>query len=352
MTGAMTMANLILAAAAPPGRDRGFWMPDQASGFAARIDDIFMFITWLSVFFFILIVGLMVLFMFKYRRPAADHSPNVNAATHHTPLELTWTIIPLVLVIFIFYIGMMGYLELRQAPADAYRINVEARKWSWQFTHPNGAIEGQTLTVPKGRPVQLVMTSTDVLHSLFIPAFRVKQDVVPGRYSTLWFEATRTGQFDLFCTEYCGTGHSTMGAVVRVYEEDEFRRVIQEMADWIRDIPVERLHQAGPRVFRQYGCIQCHSLDGRIGIGPSLLQTHELFKAGENRRMDDGTTVLVDENYLRTAITNPRRYTVEGFRNQMPVMQFQDREITALIEFIHRLDEFELDDQGLPIGEY
>lgn len=339
----MTMLNFIFAAALP-GRDRGFWMPDQASGFSGHIDWIFMFITWLSIFFFVLIVALMAWFMIRYRRPSMDHSPNVTAATHNTPLELTWTIIPLVLVIVIFYIGMVGYIELRSAPADAYRINVTAQKWSWTFEHPNGAIEGETLTVPAGRPVQLVMTSSDVLHAMYVPAFRVKQDVVPGRYSTLWFEATRPGEYDFFCAEYCGTNHSNMGGVVRVLEESEFIETVQEMADWLEDVPQERLFEAGPRLYRQRGCVACHTLDGRPDIGPSFRETHENFVEGRERRMADGQQILVDENYLRTAITNPRRYTVEGFVNQMPVLNLSDREITALIEFIRRLDEF--DDEG------
>jgi cytochrome c oxidase subunit II len=336
MSDPMTMLNFIFAAAVP-GRDRGFWMPDQASGFAGTIDAVFMFITWLSIFFFVLIVGLMVWFMIRYRRSEADHSANIKAATHNTPLEVTWTIIPLILVIFIFYIGMVGYIELRSAPADAYRINVEARKWSWQFEHPNGAIEGDELTVPLGRPVQLVMTSTDVLHAMFIPAFRVKQDVVPGRYTTLWFEATREGEFDFFCAEYCGTNHSNMGGIVRVMEEEAFIDEIARMAVWIDEYEEERLFEAGPRLYRQRGCIACHTLDGRPDIGPSFRETHEHFVEGRERRLADGRTVLVDENYIRTAITNPRRNTVEGYVNQMPVLNLRDREITALIEFIRRL---------------
>jgi cytochrome c oxidase subunit II len=345
----MTMLNSIFFAAALPGRDRGFWMPEQASGFAHTIDWIFMFVTWLSIVFFVLIVGLMVWFMIRYRRPAADHTPSVDVATHHTPLEVTWAVVPLILVIFIFYLGMVGYLELRSAPADAYRIIVEARKWSWQFEHPNGAIEGDTLTVPADRPVQLVMTSTDVLHAMFIPAFRVKQDVVPGRYATLWFEATRPGEYDFFCAEYCGTGHSNMGGIVRVLPEDEFTEEIARMAVWIDEIEEERLFTAGPRLFRQRGCVACHTLDGRPDIGPSFRETHEHFVEGRERVMADGQRILVDENYLRTAITNPRRTTVAGYVNQMPVLTLRNREITALIEFIRRLDEF--DEEGVLIEQ-
>lgn len=329
-------------------RPRGFWMPEQASSFAGSIDAVFMFITWLSIFFFVLITILAIWFAYRYRRPSSDHTPNTNAATHNTPLELTWTIIPLILVIIIFYVGMLGYVELRSPPAETYDVQVTARKWSWTFEHPNGAIENEEVHLPQGQPVRFIMSSEDVLHSVFIPAFRVKQDVVPGRFTTLWFQAERAGQFDLFCAEYCGTQHATMYAVVTVLPQDEFDEKIVELAEWLDDVPEDRLHIAGADRRLTGVCLTCHTVDGSPLIGPSFRETHELW--GQERTMSDGTRKVVDENYIAEMIQYPNRYTVEGYpAGQMPNFQLRDRQMRAIVEFIKRLDEFELDDRGRPI---
>ncbi len=179
------------AGAAPSGP---FGMPEQASTLAPDIDFIFAVITWICIFFFVLIVALIVIFVVKYHRP-----PGVQAesnVTHNTPLEVVWTVIPLILVIVIFYVGMKGYINIRSAPLGAYEINVIAQKWNWQFNYRNGATTSE-LIVPVNTPVKMIMRSKDVLHALFIPAFRVKQDVVPGRVTSLWFEATKNGVYDL-----------------------------------------------------------------------------------------------------------------------------------------------------------
>lgn len=338
--------SLSLAAAdALPGR--GFWMPPRASSVSDTVDFAFNLITWISTFFFILIVVLMAVFIVKYRR--VNGRETEQTVTHHTPLELTWTIIPLILVIIIFYVGMMGYLEIRTSPVDAYEVQVTAQKWHWEFEHRGGCSEVNVLRVPVNRPVRLVMGSNDVLHSLFIPAFRVKQDVVPGRYTTLWFEATRTGTFDLFCTEYCGTQHAQMVGHVIVYDEDEFEEAMRECREWLDEIPDPELHLAGAHLYNR--CMQCHSLDGRPVIGPSFQETNEYFRDRRQRVLDDGRQVQVDENYLRESILNPRTYTVAGYPDTMPPFQGQlsERQLRALVEFIKRLDEIELDDRGRPV---
>lgn len=339
-------ASLLLASS-----ERGFWMPIRGSTVAPGVDLIFDVITWISIFFFILIVVLMVIFVVKYRRQSADHSASVDAATHHTPLELTWTIIPLILVIVIFYIGMQGYINIRNAPPGAYEINVTAQKWSWSFEHRNGCSSTGVLHVPVGRPVKLIMTSQDVLHSLYIPAFRVKQDVVPGRITTLWFEATAAGEYDLFCTEYCGREHSSMIARVKVYEEEEFQAAVAECANWIDDYSDERLHEAGARLYTSR-CSQCHTLDGSIKIGPSFRETHEHIVNNEEREFTNADNRVVDEQYIWDSIVNPGGEVIAGFPNAMPPFQGQlkPREIQAMISFIKRLDEFDnegnLIDQG------
>jgi cytochrome c oxidase subunit II len=338
-----------LLAAAPSEivpRARGLWMPEQASTVAPSVDFVFNLITWISIFFFVLITVLLVIFVVRYRR--VEGRERLESPTHHMPLELTWTIIPLMLVIVIFYMGMQGYLHLRSAPVDSYEVYVTAQRWWWEFEHrDSGCRETHVLRVPVNRPVRLIMTSEDVLHSLFIPAFRVKQDVVPGRYATLWFEATKTGEFDLFCAEYCGKDHSVMVARVIVYEEEDFQAAVEQCAAWIDPVPEELLHYAGAELYGR--CISCHSLEPNVRvIGPSLMDTHNLW--GQERRFADGRTRVVDENYILDSIRVPGRDVVEGYPNSMPAMpQLREREARALVEFIRRLDEIELDDRGRPI---
>jgi cytochrome c oxidase subunit 2 len=332
-----------------------FWFPEQASTVAHSVDLVFNIITWISIFFFVLIVILMGYFMVKYRRlePTTRATSNV---THNTPLELTWTIIPLILVIGIFYAGMMGYLNLRHSPLGAYEVQVDAQRWSWNFSHRNGCSEPNILRVPVGRPVKLLMQSSDVLHAAYIPAFRVKQDIVPGRITTLWFECNKPGTYDLFCAEYCGKDHSQMHALVIAYEQQEFEAMLQECADWAKNTPDEALYTKVPqRIFPR--CASCHSLDGKSGTGPTWRGVWHEIETG-NIVFTDGTK-LADlmgpgkmfaspEDYIRRSILNPQEKVVMNFSGAMPTFQGQlkDREIMAVIEFIKRLDEF--DDAGKP----
>ncbi len=315
-----------------------FGMPEQASTIAAGVDWMYDFITWLCIFFFVVIVGAMVIFMIKYRRRA--HVADTGGPTHNTPLEITWTVIPLILVIAIFYIGLKGYVHITTPPANSYEIEVTGQRWFWTFRYPNGATETNILHVPVHRPVKLTMGSDDVIHAMFIPAFRVKQDVVPGRRTQLWFEATRVGEFDLKCAEYCGTQHSQMIGKVIVYDEDEFEVVIEELARWIDDVPDEKLHLAGALMYNQ--CSSCHTLDGSDLIGPSFKETHELFKAAGTRQLADGATVAVDDDYLQQSILKPLDQIAKGYPSSMPPgigTQLGARKLQALVQFIIRLDE-------------
>lgn len=344
----MSLLSTILPKTLAAGpAERSFWMPEQASTGASSVDLAFNVVTWISIFFFVLVVAIMAVFIIKYRRVEGREAE--QTATHHTPLELTWTIVPLALVIVIFYVGMVGYLDLRVAPTDAYRVHVTGQKWSWNFEHPSGCIEANILRVPAGRPVRLQMSSDDVIHSLYIPAFRVKQDVVPGRFSSLWFEATEPGTYDLFCAEYCGTDHSKMVGQVIVYEDEQsFDEAIRECREWIEDVPQEALYIAGSQLYNR--CQSCHSLEGPSAIGPSFLETHELLVEGGQRRLADGSTVTVDEEYIRESILDPSAKIVEGRVDQMSSFQGQltTRQLMALTEFIRRLDEIPLDDRGRP----
>jgi cytochrome c oxidase subunit 2 len=302
------------------------------------VDLVYDIITWISIFFFVGIVAVMVYFVIKYRRrsPVMDTS----GPTHNTPLEVTWTIIPLILSIAIFYVGLKGYVHMTTPPENAYEIQVTGQRWFWTFNYPNGASETNILHVPVGRPVKLTMRSDDVIHSVFIPAFRVKQDVVPGRRTQLWFEATRTGDFDLFCAEYCGRQHSQMVGRVMVYDPDEFEVVIEEAARWIDNVPDDKLHLAGTQFFNQ--CASCHTLDGSKLIAPSFKETYDLYAAGGTRTLADGSTVTVDEDYIRNSVLKPLDQVVDTYPSSMPPgigTQLGDRKVEAIVQFIMQLDE-------------
>ena len=325
------LAHLLTVVSALLPEDKGatFWMPPKVSTVAHGVDWLFNFILAISVFFFLLIVVLMVYFIFRYRHReghAAERSP-----THNLGLEITWTVIPLILVIVIFVFGFKGFLDMSTPPANAYEILVEGQKWNWSFTYPNGYVDSN-LHVPVNRPIRLVMSSQDVIHSLYVPAFRIKMDVVPGRYSKAWFEATEPGEYDLFCAEYCGTSHSDMIAHVVVHPVGEFERWLEKASDFLETMtPVD----AGRKLFQVRGCQQCHSVDGSAKTGPSLLGVF-----GHEQALADGSTVVADENYIRESILEPQARVVAGYDPVMPTYQgrLNDREIMAVIEYLKSLD--------------
>ncbi len=308
------------------GSGGGVWMPVDASTTAPKVDALFYFILVISLVFFALIVGLMVTFVVRFRRRGnAEAQPS---PAHNTALELLWSGIPLLLVIVIFAWGFKVYLDLNVPPANAYQVQVTGQKWKWLFTYPNGHVD-ENLHVPVDRPVKLVMTSEDVIHSFFLPAFRFKRDGVPGRYATLWFEATRTGEFQIFCAEYCGTSHSDMLAQVVVHPPGGFERWLREAAEaTARMSPAE----AGARLFRSRGCAQCHAMDGRARIGPPLGGL-----VGRRVVLRDGSVLVADENYVRESILEPQARIVAGYEPVMPTFKgrLADAEITALIAYLN-----------------
>jgi cytochrome c oxidase subunit 2 len=311
----------------------GFFMPPQASTVAEQIDsDYFMIQNW-SLFFTVLIFFVMFYFAWKFHR--SRHPKAVRTATHNTALELLWSVPPGFVLIYMFWRGFVGYLDLREPPQDAEQIQVSGMKWNWTFTYANGASSGE-LHIPVDRPTKLTMTSSDVIHSFFVPAFRTKMDVVPGRYTTTWFTPTRTGRFTALCTEYCGTKHSNMLSPVFVHTEEEYQAKLDELANWLRDFqgtPAE----AGARVFRDRGCTACHSIDGSKLIGPSLKGVF-----GHQVKLADGRTVLADENYVVESIENPNAAVVEGYpAGQMPSFkgQISPEYMTALIAYIKSLGD-------------
>ena len=324
----MSIETLIAAAA---GRlfavqTDGSWMPVQASTGAPAVDRLFFFILWLSVAFFVLIVGLMVLFVVRYRRRAGRTAPDASPS-HNTALELTWTIIPLILVIVIFAWGFKVFMDMSTPPGNAYEVLVTGQKWKWLFTYPNGHVD-ENLHVPVDTPVRLVMTSEDVIHSFYVPAFRMKKDVVPGRYTKAWFRANKTGEFQVYCAEYCGTSHSDMLSMVVVHEPGGFESWLDKAADFLNTMPPA---EAGAKLVAQRGCAQCHSVDGRGGIGPSLKGVF-----GHQVQLVSGPPLVADEDYIRESILEPQARVVAGYQPVMPTYKgrLKDAEITAIIEYL------------------
>jgi len=315
---------------APDEGDASFWMPVQASTTAGEVDWLFNLILGISVFFFALIVAVMVLFLVKYRR-RKNHAEAEASPSHNTLLEVTWTGIPVAIVIVIFFFGFKSYLNITTPPANAYEVHVGGQKWNWSFTYPNGYVDSN-LHVPVDRPIQLIMTSADVIHSFFIPAFRVKADVVPGRYTKTWFEATIPGEYDIFCAEYCGTSHSDMLATVVVHPPGQFEAWLEKASNFLETMsPVE----AGRKLYQVRGCQQCHSVDGSARTGPTFLK---LF--GKTESFKDGSTITADENYIRESILEPNARIVDGYEPVMPTYQgrLKDAEIGAIIEYIKSLN--------------
>ncbi len=305
-----------------------FWLPAPASTLAGKVDWLFNAISLIALLFLLLIATLMGLFVWRYRaRPGRPAEP---APSHNTPLEIAWSAIPLAIVCWIFWEGFQGFLELHTPPQNAYEVLVSGQKWKWLFTYPNGVVD-ENLHVPVSTPVRLVLSSEDVIHSFFVPDFRIKRDAVPGRFTKAWFEAPRPGEHRVYCAEYCGTSHSDMTAKVIVHPEGEFQRWLDSAADLLDRMPPA---EAGAKLFVQRGCKQCHSVDGTGGIGPTL---KGIF--GHEQVLRDGGRARVDEDYLRESILDPQAKVVAGYDPVMPTFKgrIKDREIVALIEYVKTL---------------
>jgi len=308
---------------------RSILLPVAGSEYARSHDTLLMFILALTVIFFSLIAVLSVTFVWRYRR-SRNQGPTPHM-THNTALELTWSIIPGLILLVLFLWGLKGYIAAGVAPLDAMEIQVTGKKWLWAFEYPNGARTINEIHVPVGKPVKLVMTSEDVIHSFYIPTMRIKQDVLPGRYTELWFTPTKAGMHQAFCAEYCGKSHSDMLAKIWVDEEAAYQKWLEEGDEHTRTMPLKDL---GRLIWENRGCSTCHSLDGTRGQGPS-------FKGiwGHAQKLADGKTVVVDANYIRESILMPQAKIVAGYEPIMPTFQglLREREIQAVIEFIKSL---------------
>lgn len=301
--------------------------PEQASTIAQQVDYLHFFLTGITLFFTVLIFLTIFYFMIKYRRNApGDRS---GAPTNSVPLEITWTVIPTLICIFIFLWSSSLYFANAKAPDGALEIFVTGRQWMWKIQHPEGIREINELHVPIGRPVKLTMTSEDAIHGFFIPAFRIKKDVLPGRYSSLWFTATETGKFHLFCSQYCGAFHAGMGGWVIVMNENDYDQ-------WLNGVgPAQTMESTGATVFRERGCDTCHLPDG-TGNGPSLVGLYD-----KPVHLATGESATANESYLREAILQPNPKNVPGYTAVMPSYQGQltDEQLLDLIAYIRSLGQ-------------
>ena len=303
------------------------FFPQQASAQAGQVDAVYFFMVAVTAFFSLLIAALIAVFAFKYRRRNDDE---IGEAIHGSlALELLWTVIPLGIVMVMFAWGAKVFFDLYRPPAGAMEIFVVGKQWMWKVQHMDGTREINELHVPVGRPVKLIMGSEDVIHSYFIPAFRVKADVIPGRYNTMWFTATRPGRYHLFCAEYCGTKHSGMVGTIIAMDPSEFQL-------WLAGgPPTASPVAAGEKLFQDLVCNTCH-MQGAQQRGPVLAG---LF--GKQVELQGGGTVTVDEAYLRESIVNPQAKIVAGYQPIMPTFQglVTEEQLLQLIAYVRSLGE-------------
>ncbi len=308
--------------------------PEQASEFAGEVDALY-FVLWGLTILFTLIVAVMVLFFgYRYRKGAkADRS---NPPSHNGALELAWSIIPLFLSLIIFVWGARLYADAYKVPDNAMQVYVIGKQWMWHIEHQNGRRENNELHVPIGRAVKLNMISQDVIHSFFVPAFRMKRDVLPGSYTNAWFRATKTGKYHIFCAEYCGTQHSNMIGSVYVMSQEDFQK-------WM-DAPYEKsgnepqpmkpltMAEEGKEIWETNQCGNCHGGESKRR-GPSLVGIY-----GKPRQMTDNSTIIADDSYLREAIINPNKHITAGYAPLMPeYSQLKEDQILKLIAYIKSL---------------
>ncbi|WP_235934817.1 cytochrome c oxidase subunit II [Candidatus Laterigemmans baculatus] len=344
----------------------GLWFPQDASTFAGEVDSTFNMILWICIAFFIPIVIALAWFAIKYHQPKGGKA--TSRVRHNNVLEISWSVFPAFVLVIMFVRGSWGYLDQREPPTGAAEVNVQAFKWDWSMDYGNGIVSPELHAVVN-QPTRLVMRSTDVIHSLYVPAFRIKRDVVPGRYNVIWFEATVASEkvsqaeldealkdaeenhggdfdperygftrqgytyFDLYCAEYCGRDHSQMQTVVVVHETQE------DFEAWLAaaNVKPEGMtdEEYGRQLYQTRGCQSCHSIDGTRLVGPSFAG---LF--GTTHALESGEQVTVDENYVRESILDPRAKIVAGYQAVMPSYkgQLTDEQINSLVAFIKSLN--------------
>jgi cytochrome c oxidase subunit 2 len=314
--------------------------PEAASTMAGQVDAIYIFLVILSAFMSILIAGAVIYCAVRYRRKADDE---IGTTLHGSILlEIVWSAIPLAICLVLFFWGAKVFFAQSRPPANALEFTAIGKQWMWKFQHPDGQREINTLHVPIGQPIKITAISQDVIHSLYFPAFRVKKDVLPGRYTTVWFEATKTGSYHIFCAEFCGAEHSKMGGQVVVLEPEEYER-------WLAGGAAASLPpaEAGRVLFDQLACTTCHG-DGDGGRGPALRGLY-----GEEVTLNDGRTIVANDEYLRESILNPANKIVAGFQPLMPTYkgQISEENVFKLITYIKSLSPGREASAGGPVDE-
>ena len=300
--------------------------PEEASNFAPHVDGLMIFITGVCLFFAVAVTAAVIFFFFKYRRKEAG---DIGVPIHgDMRLETAWIVVPLILALAMFGWGAIVYVDYRHAPSDALDIYVIGKQWMWKIQQPNGQREINELHVPVGRDVRLIMGSEDVIHDFSVPAFRVKMDVVPGHYNTMWFRPTKAGKYHFFCSQYCGTNHALMGGWVTVMDPMEY-------AAWLSGSTGGDPVAVGEKLFTERACVTCHLSDGK-GRAPSLNGVY-----GGRVLLADGSTITADDAYIRESILLPNAKIVAGYQPLMPTFQGQltEEEIVALMSYVKSLQK-------------
>lgn len=301
-------------------------MSEFSETIAQKVDSAFLFITLISV---VLLLGITVFMVYSVIRFNKKRNREPSTVEGNIFLEIVWAVLPVVLILLMFYYGWTGFKFMRKVPPDAMVVKVTARMWSWQFEYENGKKE-TVLRVPAGKAVKILLHSEDVIHSFFVPAFRVKEDAVPGLETYLWFKTEEPGEYDVFCAEYCGTGHSKMLSKVIVMPEEEFKEWYEGGEVSAADIPI------GRKILEDKGCLGCHSTDGSTLVGPTFRnlpgRKEKVFIRGNLRE------IVVDSEYIKRSIKDPGKEVVEGYQNLMPPYpDINDKEIEEIIEYLETL---------------
>lgn len=310
--------------------ETAYMMPEQATAISKQVDNLYGFLVVVSFVSCAILIGGMLYFAVKYKRKSqSDKTPYI---THDTRLEILWSVVPLIIFLIVFAWGWVIYHDMRTMPKNALEIMVTGKQWAWTAEYKNG-VRSPQVVVPVNKDVKIILSAEDVLHSFYVPSFRIKQDAVPGRYTALWFNSEKLGEFHVFCTEYCGTSHSAMMTKLRVVSQEDFDKWLVEESE----IGLLPLAQRGAKYFQTRACASCHNVDSAaIKIGPSLYQ-----KWGKEEETDDGKKVIFDENYFRESVMLPQAKIVKGYPRPSPMPSFQgqisESELAALIEYIKGL---------------
>jgi len=310
-----------------------FRTPGEAySHMAGEIDSVFIFITLIGLFFFVITQSALIYFAFKYRKSRLEPEADTPYITDNSLLETVWIVIPSLLILAIFTYGFLVFRDFRNAPAGAEEINVVAGQWYYNFTYPDGHTEMNEVRMPVNNPVKFIMTSKDVIHGFYLPDFRVKQDILPGAYTYLWVQPRKTGSFIILCTQYCGVGHSTMNAKMIVMNQTDYDAWQKHERE--EEAGAVSMAEKGHEIMEKSGCLSCHTIDGTPKIGPTV---KGLF--GSKVAFTDGTTAIADEQYIRDYILTPNTRVIKGFQPIMPSFKgiLKDEDITALIVYIKTL---------------